>query len=465
MKIFNTMTRSIEELVPHRDNEINIYTCGPTVYSRIHIGNFKTFLFEDILVRYLRYLGYRVNHVMNITDVDDKTIRSSREQDKHLDEITDPFIELFYKDTKSLHMAPADHFTRATRHIDAMVSLIRKLIDKGYAYKTPDGNIYYSISKFKDYGKLAHLDPSSLMSGAGGRTTSDEYEKDSISDFALWKTWDKSDGDVFWETSLGKGRPGWHIECSAMSMEYLGETLDIHTGGVDNIFPHHQNEIAQSEGATGKKFCKYWMHSRHLMVDGAKMSKSLGNFYTLDDLKEMGINPEMFRFFVVTNHYQTRLNFTKDAVMASSKGRDSLLEFQRRLSEYDENGSGCSIDETIRTMLDGFQKAMDDDLNTPKAISFVFDFSRDINRMMDEKKIDKTEAEKAISAIKKVNAVFAFLEGEETSIPNNVQQLVDDRKLARESKNWKRSDELRDQITDLGFTVKDTPKGQRVTRK
>jgi cysteinyl-tRNA synthetase len=465
MKVFNTMSRSMEELIPHRDNEINVYTCGPTVYSRIHIGNFKTFLFEDILVRYLRYLGYKVNHVMNITDVDDKTIRSSRERSIHLDEVTNPFIDMFYKDTRSLHMAPADRFTRATRHIDSMVSLVKKLLENGFAYKTPDGNIYYSISKFKDYGKLAHLDPSNLMSGAGGRTTSDEYEKDSISDFALWKAWDESDGDVYWETSLGKGRPGWHIECSAMSMKYLGETLDIHTGGVDNIFPHHQNEIAQSEGATGKPFCRYWMHSRHLMVDGAKMSKSLGNFYTLDDLKNLEISPEMFRFFVVTNHYRTQLNFTKEAVFASSKGRDSLLEFNRRLSEYEENGSDGDIDKPIKKMLDGFQEAMNDDLNTPKAIAFVFDFSRAVNRLMDERAINKSDAQKVISAINKVNSVFAFLEGEETGIPDHIQQLADERQKAREEKNWKRSDELRDKISELGFLVKDTPKGQRITRR
>ncbi len=465
MKVFNTMTRSKQELVPLNKGIINIYTCGPTVYSRIHIGNFKTFLFEDILVRYLRYEGYKVNHIMNITDVDDKTIRASRERNIPLDDITKPFIDFFFADLKALHMVPADNFTRATRHIEPMIVLIEKLLEKGYAYKTTDGNIYFSISKFEDYGKLAHLDPSTLMTGASNRVASDEYEKDSVSDFALWKAWDESDGEVFWETSLGKGRPGWHIECSAMSMEYLGETLDIHTGGIDNIFPHHQNEIAQSEGATGKTFCRNWMHSRHLMVDGAKMSKSLGNFYTLDDLKKLGISPEEFRFFVVTNHYQTSLNFTVEAVKASAKGRAGLIELIQRLTEVTGVKSEVDVEPIIKKMLDGFTAGMNDDLSTPKAISHVFDLSRETNRLIDENKLSKSDAEKILNSIKKINTVFAFIENSETGIPTEIQELLDARIKAREEKNWGRSDEIRDEIDRLGFVVKDTPQGQRVIRK
>ncbi len=465
MKVFNTMSRSKEELVPVNKGVVNVYTCGPTVYSRIHIGNFKTFLFEDILVRYLRYDGFKVNHVMNITDVDDKTIRASKESNTPLDDVTKPFIDAFFADMKALHMVEADHFTRATRHIEPMVKLVKSLLDNGYAYKTPDGNIYYSISKFKNYGKLAHLDPSTLMSGASNRVASDEYEKDSVSDFALWKAWTEDDGEVYWETELGKGRPGWHIECSAMSMEYLGETLDIHTGGVDNIFPHHQNEIAQSEGATGKTFSKYWMHSRHLMVDGAKMSKSLKNFYTLDDLKKMDITPEEFRFFVVTNHYQTSLNFTLDAVKASARGRMGLIELVARLKEVQNGSSDVDVDPIIQKMLDGFKAGMDDDLNTPKAISHIFDLSRETNKLIDENKLSKDDANKILDAINKVNTVFAFLENSEAEIPNDIMKLLDERADARKTKNWAKSDEIRDKLDEMGYTVKDGPQGQRVTRK
>jgi len=464
MKFFNTMTRQKEEFVPQDDKKVSIYTCGPTVYSRIHIGNFKTFLFEDILVRYLRYKGFDVKHVMNITDIDDKTIRTAREKSISLSEVTDPFIGYFDEDRKALHMVDADVFPRATRHIESMVKLVKQLLDNGYAYKAKDGSIYFSIAKFNDYGKLAHLDPSTLVSGASERIASDEYEKDSVSDFALWKAWDKNDGDVFWETELGKGRPGWHVECSAMSMQYLGNTLDIHTGGVDNIFPHHQNEIAQSEGATGETFTKYWMHSRHLMVNGAKMSKSLGNFYTLNDLRERGITPEEFRFFVVTNHYQTSLNFTNEAVKASAKGRQGLLEFVERLKEVNLESGGIDTEPLISEMFAKFEEGMDDDLNTPKAIAAIFDLTRDANKAIDDGKLDKVGASKLLDAMNKVNTVFAFLEGSESDIPQEIQELLDQRAEARANKDWAKSDELRDKIASLGFIVKDTSSGQRVSR-
>ncbi|HOR46746.1 MAG TPA: class I tRNA ligase family protein, partial [Caldisericia bacterium] len=331
--------------------------------------------------------------------------------------------------------------------------------------RAADNSIYYSISSFKDYGKLAHLEINTLQSGASGRVASDEYEKDSISDFALWKAWDENDGEVYWETQLGKGRPGWHIECSAMSMEYLGETLDIHTGGIDNIFPHHQNEIAQSEGFTGKTFSKYWMHSYHLMVDGAKMSKSLGNFYTLEDLEKKGISPETFRFFVVTNHYRTSLNYTDEAARAAGKARDSLIEFVDRVRNIPDGPDKFDVGPTIEEMFREFEAGMDDDLNTPQAIAAVFDMTRPINRAIDEGKIGTLGRENLLKTIEKVNTVFAFIEGSQTTIPEEVIELMKQREQVRKEKNWAMSDQLRDKILELGFIVKDTPQGQRVTKK
>ncbi len=465
MKFFNTMTRAKEDFTPVHDGEVRLYTCGPTVYSRIHIGNFKTFLFEDILVRYFIYMGYKVKQVMNITDIDDKTIRTSRQRNTPLKEVTDPYIELFHRDRKALHIIDATNYPRATEHVPQMVEIVQKLMDNGHAYRAADNSIYYSISSFKDYGKLAHLEINTLQSGASGRVASDEYEKDSISDFALWKAWDENDGEVYWETQLGKGRPGWHIECSAMSMEYLGETLDIHTGGIDNIFPHHQNEIAQSEGFTGKTFSKYWMHSYHLMVDGAKMSKSLGNFYTLEDLEKKGISPETFRFFVVTNHYRTSLNYTDEAARAAGKARDSLIEFVDRVRNIPDGPDKFDVGPTIEGMFREFEAGMDDDLNTPQAIAAVFDMTRPINRAIDEGKIGTLGRENLLKAIEKVNTVFAFLEGSETTIPEEVTELMKQREQARKEKNWAMSDQLRDKILELGFIVKDTPQGQRVTKK
>ncbi|MDI6827410.1 MAG: cysteine--tRNA ligase, partial [Armatimonadota bacterium] len=289
IRYFNTLTREKNEFHAINDMKVGLYTCGPTVYDFAHIGNWRTYLFEDILRRHLESRGFEVTHVMNITDVDDKTIRGANEKGISLNEYTAPFIAAFYEDRDHLNIKPAHVYPRATEHITEMVALIKKLLEKGIAYKAEDGSIYYDISKFPDYGKLSHFKIEELKAGA--RVSSDEYEKEQVSDFALWKAWDEADGNVYWDTELGRGRPGWHIECSAMSMKYLGETFDIHTGGVDNIFPHHENEIAQSEAATGKPFVNYWLHSEHLLVENRKMSKSLGNFYTLRDLIARGYDP------------------------------------------------------------------------------------------------------------------------------------------------------------------------------
>ncbi len=365
LKLFNTLSREKEEFKSIKDREVGLYTCGPTVYSYAHIGNLRAYIFGDMLKRYLKYSGYNVKHVMNITDVDDKTIRESQNENKSLVDFTSFYIEAFFKDLDLLNIVKADIYTKATSFINEMVKLIEILIEKGFAYKTTDGSVYFDIHKDKEYGKLSGFDLKDLKENALGRLKNDEYDKENAQDFALWKAWDEKDGDVFWETSLGKGRPGWHIECSAMSMKELGESFDIHTGGVDNIFPHHENEIAQSECVTGKEFVKYWMHNEHLLVDGKKMSKSLGNFYTLKDLIEKGIDPLAFRLWLYTSNYSTKVNFTLETI----KGAQVALE--RLKKGYIALGDGIGIvDVNYKTR---FVEYMDDNLNTARALSLVWE--------------------------------------------------------------------------------------------
>ena len=344
MKFFNTMTRKKEEIVPLEDNHIRMYTCGPTIYNFAHIGNFRTYMFEDILRRFFLFKGLKVTQVMNITDIDDKTIKASVEQKIPLKEVTKKFEKYFFEDLDTLGIDRAEHYPAATDHINEMVELIKKLIDNGLAYEV-DGNYYFSIEKFPKYGQLANLDLSTLKLGA--RIATDEYEKESVSDFALWKAWDEKDGDVYWETDIGKGRPGWHIECSAMSMKYLGETFDIHTGGVDNMFPHHENEIAQSEGAIGKPFVKHWMHAGYLIVDGKKMSKSLNNFYTLRDLLDKGYPAVAVRYMLLTTHYRQQFNFTFEALEAARHTLDRYIDFYENLKSYSGGESSGEADKII----------------------------------------------------------------------------------------------------------------------
>ncbi|MFA5126282.1 MAG: cysteine--tRNA ligase, partial [archaeon] len=317
LKFFNSFGNELQEFNPINPGFVGLYTCGPTIYNFIHIGNFKCYSWEDLLKRYLIFKGFKVKQVMNFTDVDDKTIKASIQNKMALSEYTDVYKKAFQADSKLLNLLPAEIYCPATEHIPEMVSLVKKLLDKGVAYRGEDGCIYFSIKKFPAYGKLAGINVKKLKAGA--RIKQDEYEKEGVGDFALWKAWDENDGPVFWETELGKGRPGWHIECSAMSMKYLGEHFDIHTGGVDNKFPHHENEIAQSEAATGKKFVNYWMHTAHLMVEGKKMSKSLGNFFTLRDLLDKGFKPMAIRYVFLNTHYRQPLNFTFESVKDAQK--------------------------------------------------------------------------------------------------------------------------------------------------
>jgi len=433
LKFYNTMTRTKEEVVPLEENHIRMYTCGPTIYNYAHIGNFRTYIFEDLLRRFLLFKGFKVTQVMNLTDIDDKTIKASMEKKIPLKEYTDKYKRAFFEDLNALGIDRAEHYPAATEHIDEMVELIKKLIKNGLAYEV-DGNYYFSIEKFPGYGRLAHLDLSTLKLGA--RIATDEYEKESVSDFALWKAWDENDGDVFWETDIGKGRPGWHIECSAMSMKYLGETFDIHTGGVDNIFPHHENEIAQSEGAIGKPFVKHWMHSGYLIVDGKKMSKSLNNYYTLRDLMEKGYPAVAVRYMLMTTHYRQQFNFTFEA-----------------------------LDKITDQALAGFEDALDDDLNISAALAEVFDFVRDINRLKAENKLSAEERDRAIRAADRIDIVLNVLHWDRGDIDSEIEGLIKRRTEAKKNRDFETADKIRADLQKQGIILEDTPDGTKWKRK
>jgi cysteinyl-tRNA synthetase len=448
LEIFNSLSREKEKFNPINKDSISLYTCGPTVYNYPHIGNYRAYVFADMLKRYLKYKGFNVKHVMNITDVDDKTIRDSKAKGKTLKEFTEFYTEEFFKDRDMLNIIAPDTYTKATDYIDEMVKMVEILMEKGYAYKTEDGSVYFDIHKDKNYGKLSHFNIDDLKENADGRLKKDEYDKDNAQDFALWKSWDANDGDVFWETSLGKGRPGWHIECSAMSIANLGEYIDIHTGGVDLIFPHHENEIAQSECATGKDFVKYWIHNEHLMVDGRKMAKSAGNFYTLRDLIEEDINPVDFRLWLYTAHYRTKTNFTLDAVNASKTALKRLYESFLSLGE--DNG------EVNKEYKDKLISYMDDDLDTPKALALLFDLVRDPEILNRDKRTTMLDFDKVFG--------FGFENIKEDIIPDNIKNLAEDRSKARDNKDWAKSDELRDSIRDLGYEIKDVDSGYKVSK-
>ena len=456
---FNTLTRKKEKFTPLERGKVKIYTCGPTVYDFAHIGNFRTFIFQDLLRRWLEYRGFSVTQVMNITDVDDKTIRGARKQGVSLRQYTDYYMKAFFEDIEALNLEKAEHYPRATEHIPEMVSLIKRLLEKGYAYKGEDGSIYYDISKFKEYGKLSKLKIEELKPGA--RVKVDEYGKEEARDFALWKAWDEEDGDVFWETEIGKGRPGWHIECSTMAMKYLGETIDIHSGGVDLIFPHHENEIAQSEAVTGKEFARYWLHSEHLLVEGRRMAKSLGNFYTLRDLIAKGYDPKAIRFLLMATHYRQQLNFTFDGLEAAKNAVDRLKTFVHRLLEADGKGCGEEIKRLMADVQKLFGEAMDDDLNISVALAALFDFVREVNRLMDENMLSRKEAEEVYTLMMRFDKVLGVI-GEakvEEKLPKEAEELIRRREEARKARDWETADKIRAQLRAMGIIIEDTPQG------
>ena len=448
LELYNSLSHTKEPFEPLDPKQVSLYTCGPTVYNYPHIGNYRAYVFVDTLKRYLKHEKYNVLHVMNITDVDDKIIRDSQIQGKTLHEFTEFYTEAFYKDIEMLNIMKADVYTKATDYIPQMVSMIETLINKGYAYKADDNSVYFDIHKDKEYGKLSQINVSELKNNADGRLIKDEYEKENAQDFALWKSWTESDGDIFWETSLGKGRPGWHIECSAMSIDKLGESIDIHTGGVDLIFPHHENEIAQSECSTGKDFVKYWMHNEHLLVDGAKMSKSVGNFYTLRDLIEKDISPLAFRYWLYTGHYRTRVNFTIEAVIGSSKALTRLYDAYK--------GLGDDIGTVNKQYAQQLKDAMDDDLNTSKGIALIWELLKDNDLTPEDKKATLLDFDNVFG--------FNLSNLKELDIPEDVKQLVENRETARLNKDWNKSDELRDKIKELGYEVKDTESGPVISK-
>jgi cysteinyl-tRNA synthetase len=468
MRFFNTYSRELEEFEP-RDpaaRPIKIYTCGPTVYSRAHIGNFRAYIFEDLLQRHLELRGYKVHRVMNITDVDDKTIRGAHEAGIPLAKFTAQFKEAFFEDIETLRIKRADEFPAATdqSYIERMVQMIGALISRGFAYQAEDKSVYYRINKFPNYGKLAHFDLTQLQST--GRVKHDEYDKEHIGDFALWKAWDEEDGDVKWDSPWGPGRPGWHIECSAMSTALLGDEIDIHCGGVDNIFPHHEAEIAQSEGVTGKKFVRYWLHCAHLLVDGQKMAKSLGNFYAVPDVLAKGYTGRELRYALLRVHYRVPLNFTWDGM---NEARESLGRIDEWLTRLRECGASLQLAKSsngqVENLPHNFEDALDDDLNISAAFGFLFESIRETNRAMDENNLDAASAGAWLDWWKRINTVLDLEMEGEIVVPPDVAQLANERENARRGKNWKRSDELRERISALGWEVRDTKDGQKLARR
>ena len=461
MNLFNSLGRKVQAFVPITEGEVKMYCCGPTVWNYAHIGNFRTFVFEDVLRRYLRFKGFRVLQVMNITDVEDKIIKGIRESHKPLKELTRFYEEAFMEDLQSLGVEKADAYPRATGHIQEMVGLVKVLLDKGYAYKAPDGSIYFSVSKFKTYGALSGVRLDSLK--PAGRIASDHYEeKLEAADFALWKAWDQDDGEVFWETELGKGRPGWSIECSAMSMKYLGDTFDIHTGGMDNKFPHHENEIAQSESVTGKKFVNYWLHSELLNVRGSEMHKSVGNVVYLRDLTKAGWDPLVVRLFLISSRYRDPIDLTDSSLEQAKAERERLGDFILRLKSV--GAPHAKPPDLSDDFIRQFEEAMDDDLNTPKALSAVFAYVKRMNTLIDSGSVGPDEASRAIDALKRVNSVLGILDFKEETLPSRLAGLIAKRDEARKRKDFAESDRLRKELLAEGIVVEDTPTGSRWKR-
>ncbi len=460
IKFFNTMERRVVPFQPLKTGQVGMYTCGPTVYNFAHIGNFRAYMFEDLLRRTLEYFGYQVKQVMNLTDVDDKTIRDSRKAGLPLRDFTARYKQAFFEDLKTLNIEPAAVYPAATEHIPQMIALIQTLMEKGFAYQAEDKSIYFSIDKFPEYGKLAKIDRENQRSGV--RIKNDEYAKDSVADFALWKAWDDNDGDVAWESPWGRGRPGWHIECSAMSMEYLGDAFDIHTGGIDNMFPHHEDEIAQSEAASGKKWVNYWLHCAHLMVDGEKMSKSLGNFYTLRDLQAKGWKGSEIRWVLLGAHYRKKLNFTMDALGQARETLNRFEEFFRRLKQLQAAGDGSEAAEAVAAAVAAFDRAMADDLNTSEAFAALFDLLKNGNKLLESGTLSAAGASQILDTYRKFDRILGCLPVEvsaELEVPAEVAELAEKRAAARKAKDFAESDRLRDAIAKLGYVVEDVPGG------
>jgi cysteinyl-tRNA synthetase len=469
IQLHNTLSGKVEPFIPQRPGEVGMYTCGPTVYDYAHIGNFRTFVFQDILRRFLLLRGFKLTHVMNLTDVDDRIIANAAAAGVGIRDYTEKYIQAFFADCRSLSVESPEHWIRATEHIGDMVVLIQKLQHNTYTYPS-EGSIYYRINKFKDYGKLSKVDLSGIQAGA--RVDNDRYEKESARDFALWKA--PKPGEHFWETPIGKGRPGWHIECSAMAMKYLGETLDIHTGGIDLAFPHHENEIAQSEAATGKRFVRYWLHAEHLLVEGEKMSKSLGNFFTLHDLFNKGYKPSALRFALASVPYRRQLNFTFDGLQQATSSVERLRNFAARLRQGKfSTGQQPGMAERTKKAVDDFDAGLSDDLNTAQALAAMFDFVREANIAMDKGEFRQGDVAAAQQFLADFDRVFAVIQDDDAEklkaigietgpaslSDGEIDQLVADRQAARQRRDFAASDRIREELADHGIILEDTKDG------
>ncbi|MEI0594892.1 cysteine--tRNA ligase [Brachyspira pilosicoli] len=468
IKFYNSLTRQKEEFKPMNEKEVGMYSCGPTVYNYAHIGNFRAYIFSDLVRRVLEDYGYNVKLVMNLTDVDDKTIRNSKENHISLREYTKKYKEAFFEDIKTLRIKPATVNPSATEHIKEMIDIIKLLEKNGHTYEA-DGSIYFKISTFPEYGELANLDKQELKEGASGRVSSDEYDKENASDFVLWKAYTEEDGDVYWDSPFGKGRPGWHIECSAMSCKYLGKHFDIHTGGVDNKFPHHENEIAQNEAAFNEKFVNYWLHCEHLIVDGEKMSKSKGNFYTLRDLLNKGLSAEAIRYSLMNSHYRKQLNFTIEGINQSQSAIDRVNDLIFRLKDVNKTDADDSaVMKELEEANKNFFESIYDDLNVSEALGVFFSFIKSINISFDSINVSSRDA--IIKFIERVNNIINCfnMNGEkeiESSEEEKINKLIEERTLAKKDKNYKRADEIRDELNSMGIEIMDTPNGVRWKRK
>ncbi|MBI2140399.1 cysteine--tRNA ligase [Candidatus Woesearchaeota archaeon] len=453
LKLYNTLTRKLEEFKPITTGKVSMYSCGPTVYDFAHIGNFRAYLAADLLKRYLKYSGYGVKHVMNLTDVDDKTIAGAKKKGISLAQFTQKYAAEFFKDIKALNIDTPDEFPKATEHIREMVNIIHALAKSGTAYQGEDKSWYFNIRKFPGYGKLSHSDFSGLQMTE--RIKKDSYEKEQAQDFALWKAYTPEDGDVFWETSLGKGRPGWHIECSAMSMKHLGKHFDIHTGGVDLIFPHHENEIAQSEASTGMPFVNTWAHNEHLLVDGRKMSKSLGNFYTLRDILAKGFPAPAVRYLLLSVHYRQQLNFTFAGLTAAQQAVEKINNFIFVVNHASTEGSSPEASQAIQKCRTNIKIHLDEDLNISEALADLFGFMSEINKIT----IGKKDGEAIISWMESLDKILGLMDFTKQSIGEEALALIHERDSARSSKDWKKADALREKLIKQGVELFDTDQG------
>jgi cysteinyl-tRNA synthetase len=461
VRLHDTLAGEKRDLVPLEEGHVRIYSCGPTVYGPAHVGNFRSFLFADLLVRFLRHSGLRVTWVMNITDIDDKIIRGAAAAGEGIDTLADRYLERFLADARELRMTMPDVLPRATHHIPEIVALVQTLLEKGHAYRTDDGSIFFRISSWPAYGRLARLDPEQLR--VGERVEADEYAKDDVRDFALWKG--PKPGEPSWETEIGPGRPGWHVECSAMSMHHLGPTFDIHTGGVDLIFPHHEDEIAQSEAATGGRFVALWLHCAHLQMGGTKMAKSLGNIARPRDLLDAGVSARALRYALISVHYRQALNYSDESLAAAASALERLDTLLAALETYQ---GGSADDPTLSAVLDGaraaFGAALCDDLNVSAALASVFDLVRELNRRIDARTLSTADAMSAVAVLRDLDVVLGILPDPGDALEPDLRVMLEERVAARAARDWAASDRLRDELAARGIAVEDTRDGQRWRR-